>query len=104
MSKLLFNKAFSEHIIEDTSAMEMLNISPILFKQKEGCKCIEITQDITSKKLNTSFYIGTDWLNKNEISVYVAPKLNDCKQQTDYLKMLFSCLRHSDVANFTRDL
>jgi len=104
MSKLLFNKAFSEHIIEDISSMEMLSASLILFKQQEGCMCIEITQDDTRKKLNSNFYIGTDWLNKNEVAVYVAPKLNDDAQQTDYLKMLFSCLRHSDVANFTRNL
>ncbi|MBK9460069.1 MAG: hypothetical protein IPN94_11715 [Sphingobacteriales bacterium] len=104
MSKLLFNKALSEHSIEDISSIEILSASSILFKQKEGCKCIEITQDSTSKKLNSNFYIGTDWLHKNEVAVYVAPKLNDNTQQTDYLKMLFSCLRHSDVANFVRDL
>jgi 5-methylcytosine-specific restriction enzyme subunit McrC len=104
MSKLLFNKAFSEHIIEDISSMEMLAASSILFKQREDCKCVEITQDSTSKKLNSNFYIGTDWLNKNEVAIYVAPKLNDETQQTDYLKMLFSCLRHSDVATHTKNL
>jgi 5-methylcytosine-specific restriction enzyme subunit McrC len=104
MSKLLFNKAFSEHTIEDISSLEMLKGFPIIFKQKEECKCIEIRQDITSKKLNTNFYIGTDWLKKNEVAIYVEPKLNDEAQQTDYLKMLFSCLRHSDVATYTKDL
>ncbi len=104
MSKLLLNKAFSEHIIEDISSLELLSASSILYKQKEDCKCIEITQDSTSKKINSNFYIGTDWLNKNEIAVYVAPKLNDKAQQTDYLLMLFSCLQHSDVAPYTKDL
>jgi 5-methylcytosine-specific restriction enzyme subunit McrC len=104
MSKLLFNKAFSEHTNEDISSLEMLSASSILFKQLEDCKCIEITQDSTSKKLNSNFYIGTDWLSKNEIAVYVAPKLNDEAQQTDYLKMFFSCLRHSDVATYTKNL
>lgn len=104
MSKLLFNKAFSEHTNEDISSLETLPASSILFKQREDCKCIEITQDSTSKKLNSNFYIGTDWLSKNEIAVYVAPKLNDEAQQTDYLKMFFSCLRHSDVATYTKNL
>lgn len=104
MSKLLFNKAFSEHISEDISSMEMLFASSINFKKKEECKCIEITQDSTNKKLNSNFYIGTDWLSKNEVAVYVAPKMNDETQQTDYLKMLFSCLRHSDVATHTKNL
>lgn len=109
MSKLLLNKAFSEHTIEDISSkdissLEMLKAFSILFKQKENCKCIEIRQDTTSKKLITNFYIGTDWLKKNEVAIYVEPKLNDEAQQTDYLKMLFSCLRHSDVATYVKDL
>lgn len=104
MSKLLFNKAFSEHTVEDISSMEMLSASSILFKQKEGCMCVEITQDNTSKKIYSNFYIGTDWLNRNDVAVYVAPKLNDETQQTDYLKMLFSCLRHSDVASYSKNL
>jgi 5-methylcytosine-specific restriction enzyme subunit McrC len=104
MSKLLLNKAFSEHTIEDISSMEMPSISSILFKGKEGCICIEIAQDKSSKRLYSNFYIGTDWLSKNEVAVYVAPKMNDETQQTDYLKMLFSCLRHSDVVNYTKNL
>lgn len=104
MSKLLFNRAFSEHTIEDISSLGMLSVLSIFFKQRENCKCIEITQDSTSKKINSNFYIGTDWLSKNDVAVYVAPKLNDEEQQTDYLKMLFSCLRHSDVATYTKDL
>jgi 5-methylcytosine-specific restriction enzyme subunit McrC len=98
MSKLLFNKAFSEHTIEDVSSMEILSAFSILFKKRDDCKCIEILQDSTSKKLISNYYIGTDWLIKNDVAVYVEPKLNDEVQQTDYLKMLFSCLRHSDVA------
>lgn len=104
MSKLLFNKAFSEHVIEDISSMEILCALSIHFNKKEDCKCIEITQDSTSKKLTSNFYIGTDWLIKNEVAVYVAPKINDETQQTDYLKMLFSCLKHSDVAIHTKNL
>ena len=105
MSKLLFNRAFSEHTIGvDVSSIEGLSASSILFKQKDGCICIEITEDTTSKKLNSNYYTGTDWLNKNKTAVYVAPKINDKAQQTDYLRMLFSCLRHSDVASFTNDL
>ena len=104
MSKLLFNKAFSEHVITDVSSIEGLSVSSILFKQKEGCKCIDIVQDDTCKKLYSNFYVGTDWLKKYEVAIYVAPKINDNTQQTDYLKMLFSCLRHSDIVDYTRDL
>jgi 5-methylcytosine-specific restriction endonuclease McrBC regulatory subunit McrC len=104
MSKLLFNKAFIEHSFEDVSSVETIAALSILFKGKEDCKCVEIIQEGTSKKISFSCYIGTDWLERNEVAVYVAPKLNDTSQQTDYLGMLFSCLRHSDVLNFTQDL
>jgi 5-methylcytosine-specific restriction enzyme subunit McrC len=104
MSKLLYNKAFHEHSIEDVSSIEILSVSSILFKQKEGLKCIEIIHNDINKTLHSSYYIGADWLHKNELAIYIAPKLNNEAQQTDYLKMLYSCLKHSDVANFTRDL
>lgn len=104
MSKLLFNKVLSEHSTEDISSLDKLSASSIFFKQQENCKCIEITQDNTSKNLNSNYYIGTDWLSKNDVAVYVEPKLNDEAQQTDYLKMLFLCLRHSDVATHTKNL
>jgi 5-methylcytosine-specific restriction enzyme subunit McrC len=49
--------------------------------------------------------IGLDWLNDTkDIAVYVEPKLDDATNKTDYTKMLFSCLRHSDVVDHTKDL
>lgn len=104
MSKLLLNKSFSEHSIENISSFENLALSSVLFKGKEDKKCIEIVQSETIKHLHCNYYIGVDWLLKNELAVYVSPKLNDQIQQTDYLKMLYSCLKHPDVADFTRDL
>jgi hypothetical protein len=95
---------FYEHSVEDVSSIESLAISSILFKKKEGFKCIEIIHDNMGKTLLCNYYIGVDWLHKNELAVYVAPKLNNETQQTDYLKMLYSCLKHSDVANLTKDL
>lgn len=104
MSKLLFNKAFSEHVNEDVSSEVRLPVTSIIFNKKIECKCIEIIQNGDSKILQSIYFIGVDWLVKNEIAVYVAPKINDAAQQTDFLKMLFSCLRHSDVAQHTTDL
>lgn len=104
MSKLLFNKIYPEHSVEDISSITSLSPLSLLFKQKDNCKCVEIIQERELKKINFNYYIGTDWLVKKEIAVYVAPKLNNTNLQIDYLKMAFSCLRHSDVANFTTDL
>lgn len=104
MSKLLLNKAFSEHAAEDIQVVTGILPLCILFRGREGCTCIEVTNDATGTRLNSNYYVGTDWLIKNELAVYVAPKLNDNVNQTDYLKMLFSCLRHSDVFSFTGNL
>jgi 5-methylcytosine-specific restriction enzyme subunit McrC len=102
MSKLLLNKAFSEHCNEVDIGSSEVELTTIRFKDKEIC--IKITQQGDSKKLTSSYYIGVDWLKKHDIAVYIAPKLNDETQQTDYLKMLFSSLRHSDVSKYVDDL
>lgn len=102
MSKLFL---FSEHYDEDICSIEELSeleLTTILFKNKE--KCVQITQQDNCKKLTSSYYIGVDWLKKHDIAVYVTPKLNDKTKQIDYLKMLFSSLRHSDVSKYVNDL
>lgn len=104
MSKLLFDKAITEHCSEDISSIECLEVFTILYKQKQDCKCVEIIQNADSKQLLSGYYIGTDWLIKNELAVYIEPKINEEAQKTDYLKMLFSCLKHPDILNHTRDL
>ncbi len=103
MSKLLFNKAFSEHCSEDISS-EQIEPCTIFYQQKQDCKCIEIIQDESSKKLLSSYYIGADWLIRNELAVYIEPKINEESQKTDYFKMLFSCLKHTDILNYSKDL
>ena len=53
-----------------------------------------------SQKLTTQIEnnrIGVDWLVKDQCFVCVSPKLNDDRQEIDYLQMLFSCLQHSDI-------
>ncbi|MGE4385018.1 MAG: hypothetical protein AB7E39_04035 [Endomicrobiaceae bacterium] len=104
MSKLLLNKSFLEHSEEDISYIEDLYPLTIFFKQmeKQDCKCIEVIQNGSSKKIISNFYIGADWLKRNKLAIYVAPKkLNDNVPQTDYMKMLFSYLKHPDVISNT---
>lgn len=103
MSKLLFDKAFTEHCVEDISSAQLETFA-ILYKQKQDCKCVEIVQKADSKTLLSNYYIGADWLVKNELAIYIEPKINEETQKTDYLKMLFSCLKHSDVLSYTKDL
>ncbi|WP_227429695.1 McrC family protein [Psychrobacter sp. I-STPA6b] len=51
-----------------------------------------------------SYFIGADWLVKNQQAIYVAPKINEGDKQIDYLGMLHSCLTHGDIAKNTKDL
>jgi len=75
---------------------------PILFFNRTDAICFQI--NILDRKIHTNYYIGTDWLN-SELAVYVEPKLNDKSElQTDYLGMLFSALKHPEIAKYTDDL
>ncbi len=76
---------------------------PILFLQNEKAVCFEI--NIHSRKIHTNYYIGVDWIIEKEKAIYVEPKLNNSpSEQTDYLKMLFSALKHHEVSKHTEDL
>lgn len=69
---------------------------PIYFRDKKKCLCFFV--DEYSKKINTHYYVGLDWITSNK-AIYVQPKLNNqTKQETDYIKMLFSCFKHPEVS------
>jgi 5-methylcytosine-specific restriction enzyme subunit McrC len=75
--------------------------------KNEKVDCYRIYSDKDNKKhfIANSYFIGIDWIIENEKAIYVEPKLNNnSTQQTDYLKMLFSALKHSEVAKHTDDL
>jgi 5-methylcytosine-specific restriction enzyme subunit McrC len=75
--------------------------------KNETVDCLFVHSDIESKKhyISNSYYIGVDWLVEKEHAIYVEPKLNrESNEQTDYLKMLFSALKHPEVAKYTNDL
>lgn len=93
----------------------------ILFpKKKEKATCMSIYKNKADKyHLNLSYYVGVDWIPETEQVIYVAPKLNpktkengtpddnvkfEDIQQTDYLGMLFSALKHPEIAKETDNL
>jgi len=108
MSKFIFrstDRHFSEHNEVDvskhfTKIPENTIVPPqdIIFKGNPDCKCVEFKSD---NKLYTSYFIGVDWIIEKEKAIYVEPKLNDESKQTDYLKMLFSALKHQEVKGHT---
>lgn len=75
--------------------------------RNEKVDCFRIYSDAANKKhaISNSYFIGVDWIIEKEKAIYVEPKLNkNSKEQTDYLKMLFSALKHPEVAKHTDDL
>ncbi|MCB9041689.1 MAG: hypothetical protein H6557_34170 [Lewinellaceae bacterium] len=77
----------------------------ILFPKKRGGDgaCVWLAHSKGKVRLKSSYYIGVDWIDKQN-AIYIAPKLNEGARQTDYLKMLFSCLKHPEVLEHTDDL
>ena len=66
--------------------------------------CYVVWKDDDSYKIKTHYFIGVDWLEKGNRGVFVGSKLNFDKEgknirEVDYLKMLFTCLKYSDVAD-----
>jgi 5-methylcytosine-specific restriction enzyme subunit McrC len=89
---------------EDISNLE-IDIPPyILFLNKDKCKCFEVKKTGDKTFLQTSYYIGVDWIVENNLAIFIQPKLNVNNSQIDYLKMLFQALKHSEVTSHTKDL
>ena len=86
-------------------ACENVEVSDIFFQDNEkNERCIQVLYGKDSLSLKMSYFIGADWLVKNQQAIYVAPKINDGVQEVDYLGMLQSCLTHDDIARNTKDL
>jgi 5-methylcytosine-specific restriction enzyme subunit McrC len=56
------------------------------------------------RQIKSSYFIGVDWIIINQRALYVQPKLNEKGPETDYIKMLFACLKHPDIAAHTTNL
>ena len=86
-------------------ACESVEVSDIFFQDNEkNERCVQVVYGRESLSLKMSYFIGADWLVKNQPAIYVAPKINKGLQEVDYLGMLQSCLTHGDIAKNTKDL
>lgn len=102
----LAEKAFSEHhqyyFKEDTLSDEDNEYydKEIYFKGQVDSDCCCFRVD-SRKKPHTGYFIGIDWLNKRKgKAIYVQPKLNEGNKQLDYVKMLFSLIRHPEIIEY----
>ncbi len=75
-------------------------------KRNEKIDCFRIYSDNDKKEhaISNSYFIGVDWIIENKKAIYIEPKLNEGSEQTNYLKMLFSALKHPVVSNHIEDL
>lgn len=77
-------------------------------KKGEDLSCFKLNKLLDdSYKIDTSYFIGTDWIKTNETALFVAPKLNskhynseinEKSYEIDFIEMLFSIMQHSDVS------
>lgn len=100
----LVSETIREHETIDITPFSYAIESDILFKKDKKRKCIENIIEGQNRLLQPSFFIGVDWLVKNELAIYVAPKVDVDNQQIDYLQILYSCLSRPDIAKYTDQL
>lgn len=48
----------------------------------------------------SSYFIGIDWIQENEIYIAVEPKI----ENLDYVKMLVHCLNHAEISKFIKEV
>jgi len=78
-------------------------------KKRDDQLCFSVWKEDDVYKIETGYFIGIDWIEKDIKHISVQPKVNfnkegDIEREVDYLSMLFSCLKHSESANHISEL
>jgi 5-methylcytosine-specific restriction enzyme subunit McrC len=108
---------YSEHkndlLTQEESALLLGNYYTFIFPKKRGDmpSYTIIKQTDGSYKLEATYFIGLDWLDKPNTAIYIEPKLNIKNEQEveksyeiDFIKMLFSSLRHPEISKEIKEL
>jgi hypothetical protein len=66
--------------------------------------CFIKEYQILQQQIDIGYFIGVDWIIVNKKALYVQPKLNDESAETNYLLMLFSSLKHPELAKYSSGL
>lgn len=103
MSDFILDKPLCEHhFYKENGEIFMDDRShrfcDILFQGKQGNPVYLINKESEYNRITTSYYIGVDWLIKEELAIQIEPKLDTDTQKTDFLKMLSMVLRHPGVS------
>ena len=105
-----FYTPFNKHrqIIEDQlgvsflSTMQSCKIDFGEFVNKEPC--VELKVNGEGTVINSSYFIGLDWLPETKIPVLVAPKLNTGTLRVNHIMMLVEALSTSENLEHLKDL
>lgn len=54
--------------------------------------------------IETSYFIGVDWIVENKLPIYIKPKLDKDDLEVNYVKMLFDVLKESENYNHLDEL
>lgn len=49
--------------------------------------------------VETSYFVGVDWIVENQLPIYIKPKLDDENNEVNYVKMLFDVLKEPENYN-----
>ncbi|MGB0525120.1 MAG: 5-methylcytosine restriction system specificity protein McrC [Flammeovirgaceae bacterium] len=78
------------------------------FLGKDDAHCYQLQRTEKGYQVQTSYYIGVDWIKRQQTAICVSPKLNHPlaakSLEIDYIQMLLSCLHHSEISAHTREL
>jgi 5-methylcytosine-specific restriction enzyme subunit McrC len=69
-----------------------------LFGKQEKDFCFQISHQQGVLSINSSYYIGVDWIEKERVALYIEPKLNS-ENQVNFLSMLIESLEAPENMN-----
>lgn len=110
MARLLFDKAVPEHFGYGNNNKQFLTDEEIhfnefiCFKNQKDKYCYRLFTEGDKRRIETSYYIGVDWLKKEELVIQVEPKINSGIAQTNYLKMLSVAMSHPGTSDLVKDI
>ncbi|MBF4464213.1 hypothetical protein [Flavobacterium sp. LC2016-12] len=108
---LTYREHDEESFLDDMLVIPTDLYEPLFTKKHRGkdtsLPCFSIRKSQTalnSYRIKTGYFIGVDWIQTNHSALHVRPKLNELDKEVDFIKMLFSSLRHTDVAKEINEL
>src|SRR5574337_944984 len=109
VSEFILDKPLCEHhfyrengeIFVDDRSHRFANI---FFQGNSDRRIYEINKEGDRSRITTSYFIGVDWLIKDDLAIQIEPKIDTDTGKTDFLKMLATVLRHPAVSEYCQNL